>query len=455
MTNINLSEDQTNFLQELLLQSEGRIRQRVELILLYGQGLQTLQVARKVGLSTSRTRFWKQQFFLHGMDIFNLSGITTQEIHDSQTPAIDVLLPEQTFQPQPSPKKIKKVSSKKGKRETVESLEELMDYPVPQVSPGILREDSLAEAGRKVLLFHFAQMLANEEGTILGNEIEKLHDMRVATRRMRAAYDIFQQAYEPSFVKPLMKGLRATGRALGKVRDMDVFIEKAESYLAILPIDKQTGLDSLLETWQIERANLRTTMVGFLSSSGYLHFKKAFNVFVQTPGMGCKNESVKSLDSYTSSPTSFLVRDIVPILVYTRMGAVRSFEKILPTASITQLHALRIEFKKLRYTLEFFKEVLGSEVASIIDEIKKIQDHLGDLHDAEVACSILNQFLADWDEKQMERPLSERMNPEAIVVYMAYQYAERHRLMVTFTKVWDQFNTPALNNRLSLAIAVL
>jgi len=455
MPELNLSEHQENYLRELLLQSEGRIKQRIELILLYRQGLQTLQVAREVGLSTSRTRYWKQQFLLLGMDIFNTGRLASQKTEDDQIIPTDDQSPIQTTQLQVSPKKPKKASTKKMKKKTIEPLEIQLDYPAVPKTPGILKEDSLAEAGRKVLLFQFAQMLANEDGTVLGEDTEKLHDMRVATRRMRAAIDIFQQAYEPSIVKPLLKGLRTTGRTLGKVRDIDVFIEKAESYLATLPIDKQSGLEPLIESWQAERVTLRNTMVEFLNSKEYLNFKRAFNGFVQTPGLGTINDSSTSHTSYTSSPSSFLVRDIVPILLYTRMGSVRSFDLVLPTASIQQLHALRIEFKKFRYTLEFFKDVLGVDAESIIGEIKKIQDHLGDLNDAEVACSILNQFLIDWDQNQMVKPICERMNPESVVIYMAYRYAERYHLMVTFPKVWEKFNTPVLTNRLSIAITNL
>jgi CHAD domain-containing protein len=44
-------------------------------------------------------------------------------------------------------------------------------------------------------------------------------------------------------------------------------------------------------------------------------------------------------------------------LIYTRLEAVRAYEAILPQATIPQLHLLRIEFKKLRYAVEFFRDV--------------------------------------------------------------------------------------------------
>jgi CHAD domain-containing protein len=137
------------------------------------------------------------------------------------------------------------------------------------------------------------------------------------------------------------------------------------------------------------------------------------------------------------------------------MAALRAYDTIVPTASIPQLHALRIEFKKLRYTLEYFQEVLGSEIKQVIGEIKRMQDHLGDLQDADVACIMLSQFLEQWDRSQGDQPLSERLNPLPIVTYLANRHGERHNLATSFPQVWIDFNNPDLQHNLAMSIAVL
>jgi CHAD domain-containing protein len=91
----------------------------------------------------------------------------------------------------------------------------------------------------------------------------------------------------------------------------------------------------------------------------------------------------------------------------------------------------------------------------VIGVIKRLQDHLGDLHDADVACQILNNFLESWDSGQTGLQLSERQNPEPLVNYLAFQHAERHRLMVTFPEVWEQFEQPEIMRKVALAISVL
>ncbi len=80
-------------------------------------------------------------------------------------------------------------------------------------------------------------------------------------------------------------------------------------------------------------------------------------------------------------------------MIYECLGKVRSYQRILHSASIEQLHQLRIDFKRLRYTMEYFREVLGSEAKWIIDENQKSPGPPRDLNDADVACTILNNFL--------------------------------------------------------------
>jgi CHAD domain-containing protein len=330
--------------------------------------------------------------------------------------------------------------------ERLRSAEPSMPQPLDKA--GISPDDPMSEAGRKVFLYHFAQMLAHEEGTRLGEDIEELHDMRVATRRMRAAFEVFGEAFDPKVLKVHLKGLKATGRALGRVRDLDVFMEKAQHYLEGLPESERSGLDPLLHGWQEERQLARTEMNIYLESEAYQEFKLKFNRFLQTPGEG-------ALAVPQDHPTPYLVREIAPVLIYNRLAAVRAYASVLAHASIEQMHALRIEYKKLRYTVEYFREVLGAQSKEVINDIKKLQDHLGDLNDADVATEILRSFLDGWDARQASLPVSERQNPEAIFGYLAAQHAERHRLMVTFQEAWAFFLRPEFRQNLALAIAVL
>lgn len=313
-------------------------------------------------------------------------------------------------------------------------------------APGVHPDDSMAEAGRKVLRYHFLQMLAHENGTRLGEDIEELHDMRVATRRMRAAFDVFGDYFDPKKTRQHRRGLRAAGRALGRVRDLDVFMEKAEHYLDTLPEMERRGLQPLLGAWSSEREAARAEMLAHLDSPEYQVFVERFNEFLRLPGEGAQ---------VLPETAPQRARDVAPVLIYTRLAAVRAYAAVLDHAPIEQLHALRIEFKRLRYTVEYFREILAPESRAVIDEIKIMQDHLGDLNDADVACSILNDFLAGWEQSQSSLSLVERQNPEPMVNYLAAKHAERHRLLVELPAAWARFNRPEIRQYLAQAIAIL
>ncbi len=320
---------------------------------------------------------------------------------------------------------------------------------VPElISPGLLPEDPMSEAGRKTLWFHFVRMLKHEPGTRIGDDIEELHDMRVATRRMRAAVRVFGDFFQPEAIRPFNKEIRRVTRALGPVRDLDVFEEKAARYLQILPQESRGGLDPLLETWQAGRGDAREEMLAFLDSDRYQRFKREFAVFLQTEGAG-------ALPVPRDRPVPYQVRHVAPRLIYTRYETVRAYETVLEGAQIETLHALRIDCKYLRYTLEFLREVLGPDGDAVIKEVKAMQDHLGDLNDAEVAIELLNDFLSGWDAAQTHVPLSQRRSGVGIVTYLASRHAEKHRLLVTFPEAWAKLNRVQVRRWLALAVAAL
>lgn len=314
--------------------------------------------------------------------------------------------------------------------------------------PGIHPDDPMPEAGRKILRYHFLQMLVHEPGTRLGEDIEALHDMRVATRRMRAAFDVFGDYFQKKAIKAHRIGLRDAGRALGKVRDLDVFLEKAAHYLDSLTEAQRSGLDSLLFAWRDDREHDRRLMLQHLDSPAYQSFINRFNKFLNTPGEG-------ALLFDEAHPRPQRVSEVAPMMIYTRLAAVRAYHTLLANASYEQLHALRIDFKYLRYTVEFFREVLGPEGKAVIDDIKTLQDHLGDLNDADVACNILQGFLENWEERHLYLPLNERHSSEPVVQYLANRHAERHRLLVSFPEVWAYFIRDEFRRNLALAVSVL
>ena len=249
---------------------------------------------------------------------------------------------------------------------------------------GVRADDPMLEAGRKILRFHWEKALAHEPGTIAGVDPEELHDMRVAIRRQRAALRILSPYCRKKFLRPVREGLRALGGTIGAVRDMDVLLAAAQAHQSALAASEARGLQVLLKAWMRQREASRQRMMDHLRGQAHAVFKEQYTAFLDTPGAGARSEA---------SPRPTLVRHVLPYEIWTHYGSLCAYEKMLPWASAETLHALRIEGKRLRYLLEFFREVLDGSLEKPIRALVALQDHLGELQDCVVTIGLVEDFL--------------------------------------------------------------
>lgn len=263
-------------------------------------------------------------------------------------------------------------------------------HEVPSLSvgktPGVLPEDHVAEAGRKVLRFHLARMLDYEAGTRTGEVAADLHKMRVATRRQRAAWRVFGSAFRQGRTRRYRTGLREIASRLGAVRDLDVQLEAADLYRADLPIAEQRALEPLLGAWRAHRDDARTLLLRELDSDGYRRWLDDYRDFVRTEG-------AFALPVGPVQPHR--VRDTAPSRIWHAYEQLRGYEPVLRWADVETLHDLRIAAKWLRYSMEFTREALGPEVSTLIARVTALQDHLGLMNDADVTASMARTFLVD------------------------------------------------------------
>ncbi len=432
-----LSGQEKSFLEKIADGSEELLAKRAVIILMTDGGSSADNIAKEVNLTPKTVQRWQKEFAQKRLGIFPEELFTAEPVL-TLTAEPEAEEKVETDSKPAKAKKAKKVK-KQGRGKTK------LEVPVRETI-GLEATDSLAEAGRKVLSFHFGRMLAHESGTRRGDDIEALHDMRVATRRMRAAFRVFDGGFRRKTINPLLAGLRDTARALGPVRDLDVFIDKLQQYQQFLPENEQAGLQLLLEAWAAKRECARREMLAYLESKKYRRFKKDLLKFVSTAGAGAKA---------TSEDKPYQLRYLVPGLIYERFEAVHAYETRLETATPDTLHQLRITFKQLRYAVEFFAEILGEEGQRVIEAVKMLQDHLGELNDAEVASHSLRNLLAEWDQNQAHLPLVERQSPTQLAAYLEAKLEERQRLLESFPQAWACFNHSDLRRNLALAIAAL
>ncbi len=249
----------------------------------------------------------------------------------------------------------------------------------------------MAELCRSVWRQQLAILLMNEAGVRVSDDIEYVHDMRVATRRARAATRLYADFFQEKAIKSFARRLRTTGRLLGPVRDLDVALARMGDFQGKATHDENDELACVGEEWRRQRKQAHAALLNWLDNRKYRRFIAEFSVFCQTPGAGVKFFAPKPGEP----PEPYQVRHVVPSMLMSRYEAVRAFEMIFERnepVPIETLHALRIECKYLRYHLEFASDLLGREGGELIEALRQLQEHLGQLNDAAVS----NTMLADW-----------------------------------------------------------
>jgi len=247
---------------------------------------------------------------------------------------------------------------------------------------------SLGEVAFAVLRRHLAEMRAHEPGTRLGEDPEELHDMRVPTRRMRAAMKVFEDAL-PERARWLREELRWVAHALGDVRDLDVQIEDLQAWREEADEESAGFLDRILKIIRKRRAEARKNMLAVLDSERYERLESSFAEMLRL-GPGAERELAQT-DGH--DPAREPITAAAPPLVSRRYRKWRKAAKRLDeTSSPEAFHDVRKKGKRLRYTLEFVSKVYGKPVKKLVKPLKALQDDLGDHQDAIVASRYLREL---------------------------------------------------------------
>lgn len=314
--------------------------------------------------------------------------------------------------------------------------------------------DSMAWLACRIFSYQFSYMLSHEEGTVKGEEIEELHDMRVAVRRMSAAAKVFEAYLDFEKLEPHLKGLKRTLGSLGEVRDLDVFREKAEKYLKTLPPGHEHDLDPLFAVLTEEREKARKNMIDYLDSEKYRAFKREFSDALASPETLILPATNRKHDALPHR-----VRDVLSSILYARLADIRAYSEWLegPYIPVERLHRLRIAAKGMRYTLEFFESVLGEDAKIMIKELKTFQDLLGNLHDTVIALDLLGSYLrtGEWgspENKKASRKKKFSEDAAGIEAYLAYREEELQTLLNTFPDAWEKICNGNFRERIENAV---
>ena len=262
--------------------------------------------------------------------------------------------------------------------------------PPLDLGPLAIADDMTAAAvAFAILRKHFGIFLANEPGTRLGEDIEALHDMRVATRRLRAAMAAFRPFLTPR-VLALRDELGWVAAALGEVRDLDVQIDRMDEWREGFPEERAHALDAIESLLHARRNTARKRMLFALDSRRYQRLVARFTSLLRFG------------PPRSFAPGRVPILAVAPDLVEKRYRTVRKAGDRISRESPPDLyHALRIDAKKLRYALEFVGTgIYGRPAVEFSTRVTAMQDVLGLHQDACVAIDMLHE-IADTSGRRL------------------------------------------------------
>lgn len=224
-----------------------------------------------------------------------------------------------------------------------------------------------AEAAVEAVLVR-VDTLRKQAPLVYAGDVEGLHDMRVASRRLRAALAEYKALFRKGPRKTLNRRATQVTRLLGRARELDVDLALLET------LARETG-NGGLPAYAFAVAHL-----GEMRQAEADHCAEAADL---AESAAFEKEVAALLASVKRGNGEFIHN--VPGHVcnrFNRLCALHDDWKAEGTDE--QLHRVRIAFKKFRYACELFQPFYGGEMKPFVRQLKQVQDHLGEWNDCRV-----------------------------------------------------------------------
>ncbi|MFO0708069.1 MAG: CYTH and CHAD domain-containing protein, partial [Nitrospira sp.] len=250
-----------------------------------------------------------------------------------------------------------------------------LSLPAPATDAPPAQDAPPADHVKWALAQHVRWLMAHDPGTRLGSESESLHQMRVATRRLRAVLRAARPLLAPEWASSLQHELAWLSQLLGQARDLDVQIAYFGEEAAGSDARDRKPLAHFVTHLQTQRERVQQVMLSELKSARYLELVRRLQLAAHDPSLV---ESSVTLHELAKSEFAKLRKAI------RRLG---------PSPTHARLHELRIKTKRARYAAELAVWSVGKPASRFMKRAQAVQDLLGTYQDARQAETHIRSFL--------------------------------------------------------------
>ena len=131
--------------------------------------------------------------------------------------------------------------------------------------PDLTAEAPYAEAAAKIVAVRGSELAEQAQGVLDTGDIERVHDMRVATRRLRAALEIFEPCFPDKAYGQALTEVKRLADALGERRDRDVAIATLHGFNDQMAAPDRRGIASLIQQLRTEQEEANESLAPLVS----------------------------------------------------------------------------------------------------------------------------------------------------------------------------------------------
>ncbi|MBM4032765.1 MAG: CHAD domain-containing protein [Planctomycetes bacterium] len=246
-------------------------------------------------------------------------------------------------------------------------------------APALPPNPRAVDVALRVLKTQWATFTSRLYGLRYEEDLEYVHELRVALRRLRAALRAFRGLLD-GLVPGLRRGMEELADALGSVRDADVFLAFVRDYAAGAPEGHQPYLRGLVRSERRKRRGHFRALLAIVEAGRFAAFRARCDALLAgglSPAPGAADETIAAR---------------APRMLLKQLAALRKHGRDISRYSARQQHLLRIQCKKLRYTAEFLADAYPAGLDRIIAPMTAMQDALGEVHDCDVYTERVEQY---------------------------------------------------------------
>ena len=288
-------------------------------------------------------------------------------------------------------------------------------------------DDMAGAAARAVVAFHL-RVFVREEAGVRAGEVEPVHQLRVATRRLRATLRLFAPVLSASALALVNADLAWLGREIGGVRDLDVLAEAVKMRGRRLPPSLRRALEPLEDTIRDRRVVTHGRLLEALDGPRRRTLLTRLSALSVAPAREPQPVRLGNLAPDLIAPVRRAMVD-----AGRRLDAKR--------ADAEALHQLRVRVKRLRYALETVRGLGGKQLTKTLGRLERLQAFLGAHQDAVTQVA----WLRAWAETAAAPPAT-LVAAGALVQELTQRARRRSR---RFSRAWQRVDRRSLDRGLT------